>query len=92
MKIGELDMHCGECKVIDYCTEPYETPALCRISCLADVFEEKYIQLAEEISSDQIDEKQRQYEENGVGWSDEDKGAICDIVLEKLYAASEARR
>lgn len=86
MKIGELDMQCGKCGVIDYCTEPYETPALCCISTLADVSEEKYIQLAEEITSAEIEEKQRQYEENRVGWTDEDKGAICDIILEKLFS------
>ena len=86
MKLGELDMHCGNCGVIDYCTEPFETPVLCRISVLADVSEEKYIQLAEEITSAEVEEKQRQYEENGVGWTDEDKGAICDIVLEKLFS------
>lgn len=86
MKIGELNMRCGECNVIDYCTEPYETPALCRVSALTDVFEEKYIQLVEEITSAEIEEKQRQYEENGVSWTDEDKGAMCDIVLEKLFS------
>lgn len=85
MKIGELDMHCGDCGVIDYCTEPYETPALCRVNSLADIAEEKYIQLAENITSAEIEEKQRQYQKNGVGWPDEDKGAICDIVLEKLF-------
>lgn len=86
MKIGDLDMHCGNCGVIAYCIEPFETPALCRVSALADILEEKYIQLAEEITSTEIKEKQRQYEENGVGWTDEDKGAICDIVLEKLFS------
>ncbi len=86
MKIGELDMHCGNCSVIDYCTEPFETPALCRVSALADVPEENYISLAEEITSSEIEEKQRQYEENGVSWTDEDKGAICHIVLEKLFS------
>ena len=86
MKIGELDMHCGNCGVIDYCTEPYETPALCCISALADISEEKYIQLAEEITSTEIEEKQQQYEENGVGWADVDKGAMCDIVLERLFS------
>lgn len=59
MKIGELDMHCGNCGVIDYCTEPFETPALCRVSALADVSEEDYIQLAEEITSEEIKEKQQ---------------------------------
>lgn len=29
MKIGELQDHCGNCKLIGYCTEPYETPHLC---------------------------------------------------------------
>lgn len=86
MKIGKLDMHCGNCGVIDYCTKPYEAPALCRVSALADVSEERYIQLAEQITSEEIEEKQRQYEENGVGWTDEDKGAICDTILEKLFA------
>lgn len=79
-------MHCGNCGVIDYCTEPFETPALCCVNALADVPEENYIQLAEEITSEEIEEKQRQYEENGVGWTDEDKGAMCDIVLEKLFS------
>ncbi|MGL6221642.1 MAG: hypothetical protein ACRC36_26695 [Lacrimispora sphenoides] len=60
-------MHCGICGVIDYCTEPYETPALCSVSALAEVPEEKYIQLAEKTTSAEIKDKQRQYEENGVG-------------------------
>ena len=67
MKIGDLDMHCGNCGAIDYCTQPYKTPALCCVSALADISEENYIQLAEEITSEEIEEKQRQNEENGVG-------------------------
>lgn len=86
MKLGELNMECGNCEVIDYCTEPYDTPALCCVTFLADTEEKTYIQLAEKVTEEEIKEKQRQYEENGVNWTDENKGAICDIVLEKLYS------
>jgi hypothetical protein len=86
MKIGELDMHCGNCGVIDYCTEPYEAPGLCCIEGLEDVEEEEYIRLAESLTADELDDKREQYEENGTGWTDEWKGAFCDLVLEKLYS------
>lgn len=48
MKIGELNQCCGECSVIDYCAEPYEELCLCTDSRLAEIEEEKYIELAEE--------------------------------------------
>lgn len=85
MKIGELQEHCGECPLIDYCTEPYSTPQLCTIESLNDVSTDTYQELAEKITATEMQEKLRQYEKCGVGWTDDSMGAICDIVLEKLY-------
>jgi len=88
MKIGELNEHCGCCKLIDFCTESYETPQLCVYEELADVEEEEYKRIAESVTEKEIKDKLRQYEENDVSpWDDERNGAICDIVLEKLYRA-----
>ncbi len=88
MKIGELNEHCGNCKLIDFCTEPYETPQLCAYEELADVEQEEYKRIAESITEEEIEDKLSQYEENNVSpWDDERNGAICDIVIEKLYKA-----
>lgn len=46
MKIGELDQQCGNCKVLDYCAEPFDDLCLCTDSRLKDVEEEKYRELA----------------------------------------------
>lgn len=86
MKIGELQDHCGNCKLIDYCTEPYETPHLCAYEELEDVEIETYLEIAKSIAEEEIADKLRQYEENDTSpWTDNHNGAICDIVLEKLY-------
>lgn len=88
MKIGELNEHCGNCGLIDFCTEPYETPQLCVYEELEDIEEEEYKRIAERITEKEIKDKLRQYEENNVSpWDDEQNGAICDIVLEKLCKA-----
>lgn len=88
MKIGDLDEHCGNCSLIEFCTDPYETPQLCVYEELADVEEEKYKRIAESITKEEIEDKLRQYEENNVSpWDNEHNGAICDIVIEKLYKA-----
>lgn len=89
MKIGELNEHCGNCKLIDFCTEPYETPKLCVYEELADVEQEEYKRIAESITEEEIEYKLRQYEENDFypWWDDERNGAICDIVIEKLFKA-----
>lgn len=85
MKIGQLDEHCGNCPLIDYCTEPYETPQLCIYEELEEVSVEKYKQIARNISEEEIQDKIRQYEKNDFfPWSHERNGAIYDIVLEKL--------
>jgi len=47
MKIGELDQHCGNCKVIGFCGEPYNEICLCCSSDLENVEEQKYIEFAE---------------------------------------------
>lgn len=41
MKIGELDMHCGNCPLIDMCTEPYEF-AVCESRILRNITTEQY--------------------------------------------------
>lgn len=90
MKIGKLNQHCGNCSLIEYCTEPYETPCLCACEELDDVEEERYAELADSITDDEIKDKLQQYEENNISpWDDEVSGAICDIVLEKLYNLEE---
>ena len=88
MKIGELNEHCGNCPIIDLCTEAYETPQLCVYDELENVDVEVYKQMAENVTEEEIEDKLKQYEENNVSpWDDERNGAICDIVLEKLYRA-----
>lgn len=51
MKIGELDQHCGNCSIIEYCAEPFCDLCLCGKSDLDDVEESKYRKMAEEIQS-----------------------------------------
>lgn len=84
MKIGELQERCGECPLIDYCTNPYDTPQLCVIDSLCNVSTDTYLEMAEKVTATEIQEKLYQYKKCGVGWTDEGMGAICDIVIEKL--------
>lgn len=44
IKIGELQENCENCKLIDYCTGPYETPHLCAYDELENINEETNIQ------------------------------------------------
>ena len=86
MKIGELNEHCGNCHLLEYCTAPGDSPQLCAYEELADVEETAYRKIAESVTREEIMDKLRQYEENNVKpWDDEVNGAICDIVLERLY-------
>lgn len=88
MKIGELQDHCGNCKIISYCTEPFETPHLCIYDELEDIEEETYLKIADNITKEEIKNKLNQYEEDNTSpleWDNKLNGAICDIVLEKLY-------
>ncbi len=86
MKIGELQDRCEICRLIDYCTESYETPHLCTYENLEDLEEEIYKEIAENIIQEEIADKLKQYEENNISpWTDNHNGAICDIMLEKLY-------
>ena len=45
MKIGELNMHCGECKLIDNCGEPYSDICICTESRFENVEEDKFLHL-----------------------------------------------
>lgn len=47
MKIGELNQHCGECKIIDLCGEPYSNICLCCNSKLEEMTEDEYIEKVE---------------------------------------------
>lgn len=47
MKIGELDMKCGNCNVVDYCDEPYSNICICCDNRFEDVEEKKFIELVE---------------------------------------------
>ena len=85
MKIGDLNEHCGNCTIIGYCTEPYESPQLCVYDELENVDETEYKSIAESVTEEEIKDKLEQYKENNISpWTDERNGAICDIVLEKL--------
>lgn len=46
MKLMELDMHCGKCKVIDFCGEPYSNVCLCANEVLGNIEEEDYLKTA----------------------------------------------
>lgn len=89
MKIGELQEHCGNCSIIQYCTEPYNTPQICVCEELEHIPEELYKLIAEIITEAEIQDKLKQYEENDVSpWDDERNGAILDLILEKLERKS----
>lgn len=47
MKIGDLDMHCGDCKIIDYCGDPYSEICICREQRFKNIEEARFIELAE---------------------------------------------
>ena len=50
MKIGELNMHCGECSLIDHCDEPFSGIAICMEERLSDVDEDIFFRYLEETS------------------------------------------
>ena len=86
MWIGELNDRCGNCSIIDYCAEPYCTPHICAYEELEDASVELYKRMAESVTEEEIEDKLRQYQECNVSpWDDERNGAICDIVLEKMF-------
>ncbi|APU60216.1 hypothetical protein [Clostridium botulinum] len=47
MKIGELEMHCGNCKIIDHCGETYSDICICTESRFKNVDETKFLKLIE---------------------------------------------
>lgn len=50
MKIGELDQHCGNCSIIDYCSEPFSSLCLCTDKRLCECDTDTYIKLAKEVN------------------------------------------
>jgi len=59
MKLGELNMHCGECSIIEMCGEPYSNVSLCTREALEDMTEEEYAEqynkIAENGKSEYLD-------------------------------------
>lgn len=49
MKIGQLEQHCGNCPLIDFCAEPFEELCLCTDSRLENVDIDIYQKLAANI-------------------------------------------
>lgn len=49
MKIGQLEQHCGNCPLIDFCAEPFEELCLCTDSRLENVDIDIYKKLAANI-------------------------------------------
>lgn len=47
MKIGKLDMHCGECSIIGYCGEAWSDIAICREQRFENIEELEFLNLAE---------------------------------------------
>lgn len=84
MKISELDEHCGNCHIIGYCTDPYESPKLCAIKDISDMDVDLYNTMADSVTIEEINQKIKEYEENDSSiWDDDYKGAILDIVSER---------
>ena len=53
MKIGELNQHCGECRIIELCGEPYSDICLCANPNLESITEEEYIEYVDNIRKNQ---------------------------------------
>lgn len=51
MKIGELGQHCGNCSIMDYCAEPFDSLCLCCKIDLQDMEERDYRKMAEDIQA-----------------------------------------
>lgn len=49
LKIGDLEQHCGNCKIIDLCGEPYSDVCLCCNEKLKDMQEDEYLVRVAEI-------------------------------------------
>ena len=61
MKIGELNMCCGECSLIDNCDEPFSGIAICMEERLSDIDEDiffKYLETSKLPNRDTQEEKQ----------------------------------
>lgn len=71
MKIGDLNQHCGNCDVIDYCAEPYSPLCLCADQRFCKCDTDTYIKISEEVTGKGI--TREQYKE-----------AVADHVAEKL--------
>ncbi|MBO5069495.1 MAG: hypothetical protein J6C37_03940 [Roseburia sp.] len=49
MRIGDLEQHCGDCKLLDLCGEPFDDVMLCANENLADMTEDEYTEKVKEI-------------------------------------------
>lgn len=47
MKIGELNMHCGNCKIIDHCDEPFSDICICTQPRFENIQEDTFLKLIE---------------------------------------------
>lgn len=57
MRIGDLDMHCGKCELIDYCGEPYEY-AICNADELREMEQSEYLRMVRIMQGEYKDYKQ----------------------------------
>ena len=61
MKIGELNMHCGECGILELCGEPFSDICLCRNPNLEEITEEEYerrVSMLREINDGNLSNKE----------------------------------
>lgn len=48
-KLKELDGHCGNCKIMEWCAEPYGDVYICANEVIEELTEKEYIDMANEI-------------------------------------------
>ena len=99
MKIGKLDMHCGECRIIDYCCHGNATGyAICTDSRFKDVDEEVYSKIADRATFEPFQHCEKHEtlecdddrESDGCdSWSDYKAKQIADFVANKLKEIAE---
>lgn len=86
MLIGELNGNCEKCSLNLFCAKVGQKPQLCNMQTLNYVDEKKYSSLVNSIAEKEIEDKMNHASIKSIEDSlyDNKKGAICDLVLEKL--------
>lgn len=93
MKIGELEQHCGECDIMEFCTDPFETPCICCRRSLKDIEEEEYKRIAENLTEKEVKRKIKQLKKDKEIFYDKIwQGAVLELVKEKLQQSGKIKK